>query len=96
MAELKTDYKDQLLNSLVNTKRVYNLVDADGNVVRENVSLEDVTVYSQNGDTFGATDINKTNEKVNQINNKLGVIVGSYVNADGDLVIQYEDGEVTA
>lgn len=71
MAELKTDYKDQLLDSLVNTKRVYNLVDTDGNVVRENVSLEDVTVYSQNGDNFGAADINKTNEEVNQLNRKL-------------------------
>ncbi len=67
MAELKTDYKDQLLDSSANTKRVYNLVDSDGNVVAENVSLEDVTVYSQNGDTFGATDINKTNERINSL-----------------------------
>lgn len=74
MAELKTDYKDQLLDSLVNTKRVYNLVDADGNVVRENVSLEDVTVYSQDGDNFGAADINKTNEEVNQLNRNLEVV----------------------
>ena len=81
MAQLKTDYKDQLLDSSANTKRVYNLVDSDGNVVAENVSLEDVTVYSQSGDTFGATDINKTNEKVNQLNNNLG---GLRFGVDGD------------
>lgn len=86
MAELKTDYKDQLLNSLVNTKRVYNLVDADGNVVRENVSLEDVTVYSQDGDNFGAVDINKTNEEVNQLNRNLTA------NGSG-FYFDYQDGK---
>lgn len=109
MAELKTDYKDQLLDSLVNTKRVYNLVDADGNVVRENVSLEDVTVYSQDGDNFGAADINKTNEEVNQLNRNLTNENGEtfrygYQNgkrgvwvkeADTDVFVPFKSGLVT-
>lgn len=71
MAEFRTDYKDQLLDSSVNTKRKYDLVDESGNVVAQNVSLEDKTAYSQNGDTFGAAEVNKIHEELNGLNESL-------------------------
>lgn len=67
MADLKTTYQDDVLDTSVNEKRKYNMIqNADGTV-----SFEDVTTYSQIGDSFGAADINSTNEKVNEVNNNL-------------------------
>ena len=63
MANLKTDYKDDILDTSVNMSRKYRQVtNADGTI-----SLEDVTVYLQEGDIFGASDINQTNEAINNI-----------------------------
>lgn len=68
MADLKTNYKDDVLNTSKNTKRKYNTIqNSDGTI-----SLEDVTEYMQNGDDFGAADINATNAKVNMVNSNLG------------------------
>lgn len=67
MATLKTNYKDDILDTSVNTQRKYRMVNnADGTI-----SLEDVTVYTQNGDSFGAADINKTNQAVLDLNSSL-------------------------
>lgn len=58
---LKEDYIDDVLDTSVNTKRKFNMItNEDGTI-----SLEDVTVYSKNGDNFGAKDINETNIQVN-------------------------------
>ena len=65
MSDLKTDYKDDVLDTSSNTKRIFNLVDQSGNIVFANISIQDITKYIQNGDTFGAADINATNEAVN-------------------------------
>ena len=70
---LRTDYKDDILDTSVNGKRKYNLItNSDGTV-----SLEDVTEYSQVGDSFGGADINRTNEEINRI---------SYVEVEGTLL----------
>lgn len=61
MADLKTTYKDDVLNESVNTRRKYNMIQNDDGTV----SFEDVTVYSQIGDTFGAGDINGIAKEVN-------------------------------
>ena len=64
---LKTNYKDDILDISKNEKRKYNMItNPDGTV-----SLDDVTVYTQEGDSFGATDINRTNEAVNKLTNVL-------------------------
>lgn len=69
MADLKTDYKDDVLDTTQNAKRKYQMIDnGDGTV-----SFEDVTEYLQQGDSFGADDINDTNEEVNIINDKLTI-----------------------
>ena len=70
---LKTNYKDDILDISKNEKRKYNMIpNSDGTV-----SFEDVTEYSQVGDSFGGADINRTNEEVNRI---------SYVEVEGILL----------
>lgn len=61
MADLRTDFKDDVLNVTTNEKRKYRMINnADGTI-----SFEDVTDYVQQGDTFGATEVNQIIEKVN-------------------------------
>lgn len=61
MAQLRTDYQDEILDVSVNTQRKYRQVDnGDGTI-----SFVDETEYSQQGDSFGAGDINATNQAVN-------------------------------
>lgn len=63
---LKTDYKDAQLDTAHNTTRVYDIVDENDNVIQQNIHLVDRTVYQQAGDNFGASDINETNEAINE------------------------------
>ena len=64
---LRTDYKDDILNTDVNTQRKYRMVQNNDGTV----SFEDVTAYEQVGDNFGAADINKTNLAIDELNNAL-------------------------
>lgn len=67
---LKENYKDDILDVSVNTKRKYRVTEnQDGTV-----SLEDETVYTQQGDSFGASDMNATNGKVNTLETDIGEI----------------------
>lgn len=94
MADLKTNYKDDVLNTSKNTKRKYNTIqNSDGTI-----SLEDVTEYMQNGDDFGAADINATNAKVNMVNSNLteltdsGNVQSFSIGEDGFPYITYKVG----
>ena len=59
MASLRTNYKDDILSG----DRKYRMItNSDGTV-----SFQDVTDYTQEGDTFGALDINATNTAVNAL-----------------------------
>ena len=79
MADLKTNYKDDVLDTSKNTKRKYNTIqNSDGTI-----SLEDVTEYTQKGDDFGAADINATNAKVNVLNDSLSDIDVRYNSETG-------------
>lgn len=70
MADLKTNYKDDIPAESENEKRRYNVIhNADGTI-----TLEDATEYTQKGDDFGAADINATNAKVNVLNDSLSDI----------------------
>ena len=61
---LKEDYLDDILDISVNEKRKYRMINnADGTI-----SLEDVTEYSQNGDNFGASDVNAITTMLNKLN----------------------------
>lgn len=67
--DLRVDYKDDILDLSVNTKRKYNIIENEDGTK----SLEDVSVYTQNGDSFGAADINKTNQAVLYLNSSLNM-----------------------
>ena len=60
---LKTDYKDDVFSG---NRKYQETVNADGSK-----SFEDITDYSQEGDTFGATDLNEICETINANTNKL-------------------------
>lgn len=60
-ANLPVNFKDDILKENMNGKRRFNIIqNSDGTV-----SFEDVTDYTQVGSTFGAAQINATNEAVN-------------------------------
>lgn len=60
---LKTDYKNDVLDTSKNTKRKYQqTTNSDGTI-----SLDDVTVYSQEGSLLGANDINAITTRLNQL-----------------------------
>lgn len=62
MSNLKTNYKDDVFAG----KRKYTQINnGDGTI-----SFNDVTEYTQTGDSYGAAQINETNDVVNNINNK--------------------------
>lgn len=67
MADLKTNYKDDVLDTSKNEKRKYRMIQNEDGTV----SFEDVTEYTQQGDAFGAADINATNAKINEQNQSL-------------------------
>ena len=70
MADLKTNYVDDVLDSSKNQLRKYQQIQNDDGTV----SFVDVTEYSTTGTSFGAKDINDTNAAVNEINNSLASI----------------------
>jgi hypothetical protein len=62
---LKTNYKNDVLKTSVNNERTYNLVDANGDIVYEGIKLRETTQFSTVGDSYGATQINEQNTKIN-------------------------------
>lgn len=67
MANLRTDYKDDVLDTSVNTQRKYQMIENED----ETVSFVDVTEYLQEGDRFGAADVNVINEAISELNSGL-------------------------
>lgn len=68
MADLKTNYVDDVLDTTKNQLRKYQQIQNDDGTV----SFVDVTEYTQVGTSFGAKDINDTNAAINEVNGKLG------------------------
>lgn len=67
MADLKTNYVDDVLDTTKNQLRKYQQIQNDDGTV----SFVDVTEYTQVGTSFGAKDINDTNAAINNVNGKL-------------------------
>lgn len=64
MANLPTNYQDDILDTSQNTNRKYRMIEnQDGTV-----SFEDVTEYLQNGSQLGASGINAQNTEINALN----------------------------
>lgn len=67
MADLKTNYVDDVLDTTKNQLRKYQQIQNDDGTV----SFFDVTEYTQVGTSFGAKDINDTNAAINDVNRNL-------------------------
>ena len=104
MADLKTNYKDDVLDTSKNEKRKFRMIQNDDGTV----SFDDATEYAQQGDDFGAADINATNAKINEQSQSLTTEKGTkfrfgqnsegeygyIINKDGaDTVIPFKNGE---
>ena len=63
MIELKDNYQDDVLDSEKNQLRKYNMIHNDDGTV----SFVDATVYSQNGDNFGAKDVNDIVARIGEV-----------------------------
>lgn len=74
MADLKTNYVDDVLDTTKNQLRKYQQIQNDDGTV----SFVDVTEYTQVGTSFGAKDINDTNAAINDVNGKLENIFQGY------------------
>ena len=79
MADLKTNYVDDVLDTTKNQLRKYQQIQNDDGTV----SFVDVTEYTQVGTSFGAKDINDTNAAINDVNGKLGdlMIIKTYTSS---------------
>ena len=64
MADLPTNYLDDILSDSMGGKRRYKITHLNG--TSEEVTIEDISKYDQVGSTFGAGDINKINQAVNE------------------------------
>lgn len=64
MANLPTNYLDDILAESMNGKRKFRITYPNG--LFEEVTIEDVSEYEQIGSNFGAGDINRTNQEVNK------------------------------
>lgn len=71
MADLKTNYKDDVLDASKNEKRKFRMIQNDDGTV----SFDDATEYTQQGDAFGAADINATNAKINEQSQSLSGLI---------------------
>ena len=65
MADLKTDYVNDVLDTDVNTERTYNIVDSQGNIIYANARIRETTAFTTEGDTYGAPEINEQNTFIN-------------------------------
>lgn len=81
MADLKTNYKDDVLDTSKNEKRKFRMIQNDDGTV----SFEDATEYTQQGDAFSAADINATNAKINEQNRSLTTFETGNINFVGSV-----------
>lgn len=82
MADLKTNYKDDVLDTSKNEKRKFRMIQNDDGTV----SFDDATEYTQQGDAFGAADINATNAKINEQSQSLAHLKNPAKGTKGILV----------
>lgn len=64
---LKEDFKDDVLDTSVNTNRTFNILSKTGTVIQTDVRIEETTAFEQTGDDFGAAEINATNKEINRV-----------------------------
>lgn len=73
---LKVDYVNQIPSTAT---KIYDILDSSDSLLFEDIKISDQTVYTEEGDSFGAADINATNTQVNantQSISDIGTILG--------------------
>lgn len=73
---LKIDYVNQIPST---PTKIYDILDSSNGLLFEDIKISDKTVYTEEGDSFGAADINATNAQVNantQSISDIGTILG--------------------
>jgi hypothetical protein len=91
MADLKTNYVDDVLDTNKNQLRKYQQIQNDDGTV----SFVDVTEYTQVGTSFGAKDINDTNAAINDVNGKLTKITHySGITANNQYVVNSNNSAI--
>ena len=86
--ELSTDFKDDVLDTVENENRKYQMTyNTDGTV-----SFTDVTKYSQNGSLFGAKEVNEEREVINQLNKRLSDTSYEIIKSSNGYVKKYKNG----
>lgn len=96
---IKEDYKDDILDTDVNVNRRYTLKDNNENILYEDISIEDTTDYIQEGDYFGAKELNLISKAINEMQSQIlgmrshiGMIIQSTTLDTMDKVIELYGG----
>lgn len=76
--ELKTDYKDDILATGQQGKRTFNIIGKNGEILFEDVHIEDTSRYLQVGDEYGGDIINEQNEAINKLSKGTGYVFDTY------------------
>lgn len=91
MADLKTNYVDDVLDTTKNQLRKYQQIQNDDGTV----SFVDVTEYKQVGTSFGAKDVNDTNKAINDVNGKLTKITHySGITANNQYFVNFNNSAI--
>ena len=85
MATLRTDYKDDIFTG----NRKYNQIENPDN----SISFQDVTDYAQQGDTYGAAEINETNEAINSLSSSVDTLEDEFTANGNRLYMDYKNGK---
>lgn len=88
--ELKTDYKDDVLATSQQGKRTFNIVGKNGEILFEDVHIEDTSKYTQVGDEYGQEIINEQNSAINQLSKGTGYVFDTYA----EYLEAYQGGEI--
>ena len=92
MATLRTNYRNDILDTSANLRRKYLVTEnEDGSV-----SIEDVTEYTQNGDVISAQDINAINSQINTNTGEIDTIENNTIPAVVSRVSTLENTTVPA
>ena len=78
MTELRTDYKEDILETSQQGKRTFNIVSKTGEILYEDVHIEDVSKYTRVGDEYGQEIINAQNEAINEVSKGSGLVFDTY------------------
>lgn len=89
---LSTSYKNDILDTDANTEVRYQVTEHSSNVI----SLEDVTVYTQVGDTFDASVLNGINSTVNGVGEDVDDLLAGKVNLNTSAIPGTVDGDLYA